>query len=381
VLTAEQEKAQLRARYEQAENLSAGASNGAPVAASSSSSALPPLPMDMAPGYEELPHRPLNAAEEKARLAAQYAAEERAANSATQTPGYGPPGAMPASQPPPVMLDAQSPYGQPWQQPPPMQPRQSPAQPLPPQLYTQSSQPPYTLTGGSAPTQVTPQQSYMTPTPGNTMAGSNDTGSNISAPVAARPPMQVGFPSQASGMPTSSGYNNGNNYAQPQGQSHSGYYTTSPVHMSAGNADYGLGDVYAAGNGRGSGYGANFMNTDPYARNGDDATLNRDPSISQGKRRAVEASGSASPPPPPPLAPRPPAEYIHETEAIHASTPANELNWENQAGEQQQYNSSRGMENGVEFGLEVRPFSPLDLSFDQNNVPFERPPLPPKVPI
>jgi len=151
--------------------------------------------------------------------------------------------------------------------------------------------------------------------------------------------------------------------------------------MSAENADYGLGDVYAASNGQGGGYGANFMNTDPYAKNGDDATLIRDPSISKGKRRAVEGGSSASPPPPPPLAPRPPVEYIHETERIHASTPAHELNWENQGGGQQQYNYSHEMENGVEFGLEVRPFSPLDLSFDQKNVPFERPPLPPKVPI
>jgi hypothetical protein len=222
-------------------------------------------------------------------------------------------------------------------------------------------------------------------------------GAGIAAPVATRPPMPASIPSQVSGMSASSEYNNypqiqgqgryqsPQEYGysgQPQGQSRPGYYATSPVPVSSENASYENGNGYdAAGNGRGNGYEATFMNTEFYAQKGDDATqlLTRDPTISQGKRRAVEGDAATSPPPPPPLAPRPPAEYIHETERIDASTPAHGRDWDNHGA--QQYNHSRGVENGVGFGLEVRPFSPLDLSFDQHQMPFERPPLPPKVPI
>ena len=353
VLTAEQEKAQLRARYGEGDNANVGGSsssnrNRAP----SSAPASHPPPMDMAPGYEEPLDRPLNAAEEKARLAAQFAAEERAAK---QMPGYGP---APTLLPPPAQ---HQPDQSPWQQ----QQTQPPPHPPPQQLYSQPSHSPYIQPSGSA---------FIPPPP------SGGAGSGIAAPVATRPLVPASIPSQGSGVSASSEYRGvpegtlqpPHEYGYSEPQSYSDYYAADPAPVSTENASFGNGSVYATGNDKGNGSGATFMNTDPYAKNGDEGTqlLIRDPSISQGKRRAVEAS-------PPPLAPRPPVHYIHET--IDANTPPHERNWGNQDGAAQ--HDSSGAENGVNFGLEVRPFSPLDLSFDQHNVPFERPPLPPKVPI
>lgn len=373
-LTAEQEKAQLRARYEEADNADTGGSsssgwNRAPAAASSA----PPPPMDLAPGYGEPSNRPLNAAEEKARLAAQYATDERVANPVNQAPGYGSAPSM-SPAPPPPMFDAQFQPGQPtWQQ----------WSPMHQHLETQSSLSQYPTVGGPAspsPPPVAQGQMYGS-TPGHTRVGLSGPGPGIATPVATRPSMPASIPSQVSGM-SSSEYNNypqipsEGRYQLQQGQNHPGYYSTSPVPVSPEDAGWGNGNGYTDGGGQEN--GAIFMNTGSFTQKGDDAIqpLTRDPTISQGKRRAIEGDVATSPPP---LAPRPPVEYIHETERIDASTPAHEREWDNPSA--QQYNQSRGVENGVGFGLEVRPFSPLDLSFDQHHLPFERPPLPPKVPI
>lgn len=110
-----------------------------------------------------------------------------------------------------------------------------------------------------------------------------------------------------------------------------------------------------------------------------DSGLSRSNSYGQSS----SSSSFTAPPPPPPLASRPPMEYIQED---------------------QQEDAYGGMEDGytadimqpgsrqnpqMDFGLSVRPFSPLDFgvgldSFDKGNKasPFiAPPPLPPKVPL
>ena len=96
-------------------------------------------------------------------------------------------------------------------------------------------------------------------------------------------------------------------------------------------------------------------------------------------------NGFDAPPPPPPLAPRPPAEYIQQTQEEDARTQAEHDSYVQLPA------AGTSSDNRLEFGLPFRPFSPLDLgiNFDQiNKTPNLRasdipppPPLPPKVPI
>lgn len=379
-LTAEQEKAQLAARYRGVDNDNAGGSG-------SSSSQAPPAPSAlaappaMAPGYSES-SRPLDAVEEKARLAAAYAAEDHAANSANQSSGYGPPptGSMSPPPAPPQVFNSQSPT---WQPPPPH--LQSPPPPATPgyaqqQQFAQASynQPQMmygTHSAMASPTPPSAQQMYSSTPPPSVPFQTDSSAQDLAAPIATRPLMPPNFESQRSITSTAYGMeqNPGAVYQPPReyhqtpahmDQVHSGYYVESPDAMANGNG-------YGNGNGNGDGYDS-FANNNSYAYN-DEAQpgLRRDPSISQGKRRVPVNEQIAGVPPPPPLAPRPPAEYIQETERMAAADPS--LNWGHQS------HQSPGSPGS--FGLEVRPFSPLDLSFDQQNIPFERPPLPPKVPI
>ena len=309
-MSAEQEKAQLRAKLDQANRVGGfggganGTSNGFGGGSSSAipSYAQPPPisdspPPNMAPGYEDL-GRPLNAVEEKARLRAQYEAEERANQAELdQSRGAGPP---------PPSFDTTPSQQMPY----PTQQQQS-------QQQWQPAPPPNAPNGT-----ISPQ--YQVPNPQGYFTQPNGA-----------PPSPM--PSQYAQQP--------NNYAGY------GYPTDPPAEQ---YPDYAGG--YGNGNSNGS------------------SALSRDPTISQGKRRAVEAEEEFIPPPPPPLAPRPPAHYIQETQIL-ASSPI--------IGDSGPYTGASNMSSGhqSDFSLEVRPFSPLDLSFDHNNVPFERPPLPPKVPL
>ncbi|KAF9505866.1 hypothetical protein BS47DRAFT_489856 [Hydnum rufescens UP504] len=100
------------------------------------------------------------------------------------------------------------------------------------------------------------------------------------------------------------------------------------------------------------------------------ASLSRDPTVSEGKRRASmeihQQLGTA-----PPLFPRPPAEYVQESQGSIEPNVDGETTLD-----------------GHDFSLDVREFSPLDISFSGDR-PFgidgplvaARPPIPPKVPI
>jgi len=100
------------------------------------------------------------------------------------------------------------------------------------------------------------------------------------------------------------------------------------------------------------------------------ASLTRDPTISEGKRRASELQQLASAPP---LLPRPPAEYVRESQGDIRPN---------------DFNGDTPTLDPRDFSLDVRPFSPLDISFAGDR-PFamdtsftgDRPPIPPKVPI
>lgn len=115
------------------------------------------------------------------------------------------------------------------------------------------------------------------------------------------------------------------------------------------------------------------------------------PSISLSKVEGGMDEESFVPPPPPPLMPRPPAEYIQETQEEDARTqaeehtflkppvehPAAQVPWEQPA-------------SSTDFSLNFRPFSPLDLSLGLDTIDTRSysppqtpapPPLPPKVPV
>lgn len=322
VLSAEEEKARLAARYAEVDSGGGGGSGLA---------AFPASPQPAAgggpPGYSNT-NRPLDATEEKARLAAAYAADDQLANTAPQVPEYGAPPPQHSWQAPPTGMHS----------------------PSPPQGYPQQYQQSYGNQG--YPHQQQGSNFYTSPT-GMTspLPQQNGTlGQNMAAPVATRPPMPAQFQSQGSALPSSAG----GMQTQPEAlyQSPEGYYSAGQQ----GNGYYAQGGMTGNGNGNGHGY-HNELDV-PYGGESP-STLRRDPSISQGKRRAMPGE---EPGPPPPLAPKPPAEYIQETELMSATG----------GGDSGNRNS---------FGLEIRPVSPLDLSFDQQNMQFERPPLPPKLPI
>lgn len=104
-------------------------------------------------------------------------------------------------------------------------------------------------------------------------------------------------------------------------------------------------------------------------------------SASSSRAQYNPPNNFVAPPPPPPLAPRPPAQYIQETREEDARSQVEHGNYLPPAG-------VSGGDSRLEFGLPFRPFSPLDLgiNFEQvNKTPNVRagdippPPLPPKV--
>jgi hypothetical protein len=80
-----------------------------------------------------------------------------------------------------------------------------------------------------------------------------------------------------------------------------------------------------------------------------------------------------SAPPPPPLMPRPPREYIQETQEADARS---------QQGHYSDVADSSSSSNGPRFDLSMRPFTPFTAGFDSVSSPKRGPPppLPPKVP-
>ncbi|KAG8836360.1 hypothetical protein FRC17_005646 [Serendipita sp. 399] len=107
-----------------------------------------------------------------------------------------------------------------------------------------------------------------------------------------------------------------------------------------------------------------------------DDHLRRDPSIAQGKQRAMTPSNASAngtfvaPPPPPPLAPRPPKDYIRQTKEQDAKIRRMTQETINLASY-----GVRDTENGAatpwkannDFSLGLRPFSPFNPSLDAAN--------------
>ncbi|KAG6815951.1 hypothetical protein H0H87_009997 [Tephrocybe sp. NHM501043] len=86
----------------------------------------------------------------------------------------------------------------------------------------------------------------------------------------------------------------------------------------------------------------------------------------------VTNSAPTTPPPPPPLMPRPPVEYIQETQEEDARVSRHAMNGTIPADD---HLSPPIMANGATPSLDVRPFSPFSAGFD--SVP-PSPPFPPK---
>lgn len=112
--------------------------------------------------------------------------------------------------------------------------------------------------------------------------------------------------------------------------------------------------------------------------------LSRATSMTYASGNSPNHSAFAAPPPPPPLAPRPPADYIEETEQEDARSQA-EDHVMTTLDSMIPSLSTGGRDSRVDFGLPFRPFSPLDLGMDVgqkgNHHQFSAPPLPPKVPV
>ncbi|KLO18592.1 hypothetical protein SCHPADRAFT_844897 [Schizopora paradoxa] len=107
-------------------------------------------------------------------------------------------------------------------------------------------------------------------------------------------------------------------------------------------------------------------------------------SLTYASNNSPKNSGFTAPPPPPPLAPRPPADYIEETEQEDARSQAEE-HVMTTLDSMIPSSSAGGRESKVDFGLSFRPFSPLDLGIGvgqgNGHQQMPAPPLPPKVPV
>ncbi|KAF8317351.1 hypothetical protein DL93DRAFT_559120 [Clavulina sp. PMI_390] len=425
-LTAEQEKAQLAARYRQA--------NESPMGGGSSSSqpAPPPPAQGSPPPFDAMPPSvpggapaygggtsALSATEEKARLAAAYAAEERGTQNANQTPGYGAPPPADAygyQAPPPV---GQFPPAAEWNTPPPMSPPQQTQQmyqspppqayaQLPPQQQQQQQYPAQAPYSQPQPPYGQPQALYQGMHAAQPQIGAGTPSPPIAAPQATRPAMPTNFESQGSmgGGSVSNGYANAQSPAPTGGYQQPQYQQSPPQQYESGYLYQDQQTNPANGNGNG------YHEQQPYPQNGNgvnngwsdpssygqypqqqqqypSSALDRDPAVRQGKQRASQLlpqqqydyypHDEHDPDAtfvPPPLAPRPPAEYIQETQRVAAAT--DNHRWEEENMMHYDPNALGGGlgtagSQGSQFGLEVRPFSPLDLSFD-------RPPPPPPPP-
>lgn len=105
------------------------------------------------------------------------------------------------------------------------------------------------------------------------------------------------------------------------------------------------------------------------------SSLSRDPTIKLGKQRAVNSST------PPPLLPKPPSDYIQETQAadLRIRSQLDDINTTSSLLHEQERARSPS-----KFSLDMRPFSPFDaglsnITIDTDILPA--PPLPPKIPI
>ncbi|KAG8783971.1 hypothetical protein FRC20_011952 [Serendipita sp. 405] len=101
-----------------------------------------------------------------------------------------------------------------------------------------------------------------------------------------------------------------------------------------------------------------------------DDHLKRDPSIAQGKQRALTPSNASTngafvaPPPPPPLAPRPPKEYILQTKEQDAKIRRMTQETINLAAYGLNDGAAGPPWKGNDFSLGLRPFSPFNPSLD-----------------
>lgn len=130
---------------------------------------------------------------------------------------------------------------------------------------------------------------------------------------------------------------------------------------------------------------SSFLENAPHLN--DPMTLSRDPTIKQGKQRATH-SGT-----PPPLLPKPPSDYIEETQAEDERL-RTQLDENNPSALMHEEPRAR---SPFEFSLSMRPFSPFDAglsnvghqdmftgmgsSQNYSETPVPVPPLPPKIPI
>ena len=82
----------------------------------------------------------------------------------------------------------------------------------------------------------------------------------------------------------------------------------------------------------------------------------------------------ASIPPPPPLMPRPPKEYIQETQEEDQAFSAKIEAMDKDSG-------SASITHAFDSNIELRPFTPFSADFDNRASAAPPPPLPPKVPL
>lgn len=113
----------------------------------------------------------------------------------------------------------------------------------------------------------------------------------------------------------------------------------------------------------------------------------RSNSLSYSSPPVPEEPEFRAPPPPPPLAPRPPVEYIQETQEEDALSRAEDhfVAGASSSLAPPDQLTTNGDASKMDFGLPFRPFSPfhVGLNLDRSNgeTPPPPPPLPPKVPV
>ncbi|KDQ10215.1 hypothetical protein BOTBODRAFT_36489 [Botryobasidium botryosum FD-172 SS1] len=145
--------------------------------------------------------------------------------------------------------------------------------------------------------------------------------------------------------------------AEQQGSSSPGSVAGPPPPMSPPARSLSYSNGNGVVNGNGNGHMAAPQPTRAAKLSAEPETLTRDPSISWGKKRAPTQDEPA----PPPLMPRPPAEYIQETQEEDAKMPKDDHDHDSEPLEAPDYS---------------KPYNPYDLSFQGTP-----PPLPPKVPL
>jgi hypothetical protein len=121
--------------------------------------------------------------------------------------------------------------------------------------------------------------------------------------------------------------------------------------------------------------GVDYMPPPPETPPNETTVLSRDPTIKQGKQRASNNTT------PPPLLPKPPSNYIQETQAederIRTQLDENDTSALLTEDERSQ--------SPFQYALDIRPFSPFEAELSFSNIIVRDsdpvPPLPPKIPI